>query len=91
MIDNSYKCHVADLGLYKPVDEENEKIIYGVLPYVAPEVLRGKIYTRAADIYSFGILAKYFLNYHRFIMMNLLLQKYVKASDQNLILKYHPY
>ncbi|CAI2202152.1 10777_t:CDS:1, partial [Funneliformis geosporum] len=30
--------------------------LYGVLPYVAPEVLRGKTYTKAADIYSFGMI-----------------------------------
>ena len=30
--------------------------IYGVMPYVAPEVLRGKPYTQAADIYSFGMV-----------------------------------
>src|ERR1043166_2286763 len=50
-------CFIADLGLCKPVDEQDEKKIHGVLPYVAPEVLRGKKYTQAADIYSFGILA----------------------------------
>src|SRR2546430_8763516 len=33
------------------------KKIYGVLPYVAPEVLRGKEYTQASDIYGFGIIA----------------------------------
>src|ERR1051325_1933547 len=33
------------------------KKIYGVLPYVAPEVLRGKKYTQASDIYGFGIIA----------------------------------
>ncbi|POG61256.1 kinase-like domain-containing protein, partial [Rhizophagus irregularis DAOM 181602=DAOM 197198] len=29
----------------------------GVLPYVAPEVVRGKEYTKESDIYSFGIIA----------------------------------
>src|ERR1051325_6669544 len=33
------------------------KKIYGVLPYVAPEVLRGKKYTQASDFYGFGIIA----------------------------------
>ena len=27
-----------------------------ILPYVAPEILRGQNYTKAADIYSFGII-----------------------------------
>jgi len=52
-----YRCFITDLGLCKPVNEQDEKKIHGVLPYVAPEVLRGKTYTQSADIYSFGILA----------------------------------
>ena len=52
-----FKCYITDLGLCKPVDEQDENEIHGVLPYVAPEVLRGKTYTKSADIYSFGILA----------------------------------
>ncbi|POG69535.1 kinase-like domain-containing protein [Rhizophagus irregularis DAOM 181602=DAOM 197198] len=48
------------MGLCKPADynvSENPKIsIYGVLPYIAPEVLRGQNYIKAADIYSFGII-----------------------------------
>ena len=48
---------VADLGLSRPANLSNEGKIYGVLPYVAPEVLRGKQYTQPADIYSFGIVA----------------------------------
>ncbi|EXX67459.1 Tpk1p [Rhizophagus irregularis DAOM 197198w] len=51
---------VTDMGLCKPADynaSENPKIsIYGVLPYIAPEVLRGQNYNKAADIYSFGII-----------------------------------
>ncbi|RHZ81672.1 hypothetical protein Glove_117g37 [Diversispora epigaea] len=31
--------------------------IFGVLPYIAPEVLSGEEYTKAADVYSYGIIA----------------------------------
>ncbi|EXX64962.1 Kic1p [Rhizophagus irregularis DAOM 197198w] len=48
---------ISDFGLSKPVNQTNIKDeIYGILPYMAPEVLRGKPYTKAADIYSFGII-----------------------------------
>src|ERR1041384_2509907 len=57
ILNHNYRCFITDLGLCKPADEQDEKKIHGVLPYVAPEVLKGKTYTQAADIYSFGILA----------------------------------
>ncbi|GBB86717.1 hypothetical protein RclHR1_01310013 [Rhizophagus clarus] len=48
---------ISDLGLCRLVNNPNKNNeIYGVLPYIAPEVLRGKPYTKAADIYSFGII-----------------------------------
>src|SRR5581483_10648519 len=52
---NPYCSLIADLGFCKPANvessqNENNKQIYGVLPYVAPEVLRGKEYTQASDI-----------------------------------------
>jgi serine/threonine protein kinase len=51
---------ITDLGLCKPVDynasENTKNKIYGILPYIAPETLRGQSYTKAADIYSFGIV-----------------------------------
>ncbi|CAB5379097.1 unnamed protein product [Rhizophagus irregularis] len=58
---NSYNCYnynacISDMGLCKKLGETDETNIYGVMPYVAPEVLRGKPYTRAADIYSFGMI-----------------------------------
>src|SRR5437016_5743988 len=49
------KVMIADLGLLVPTDQEPSSII-GVLPYIAPEVLNGKPYTIASDIYSFGVL-----------------------------------
>ena len=50
-------CRIADLGLCRPANEEDQGKIYGVLPYVAPEVVREEKYTQATDVYSFGIVA----------------------------------
>ena len=51
---------ICDLGLCKPVEYFHSSLkndnIYGVLPFVAPEVLRGNPYTLASDIYSFSII-----------------------------------
>ncbi|POG69412.1 kinase-like domain-containing protein [Rhizophagus irregularis DAOM 181602=DAOM 197198] len=49
------------MGLCGEVGNKNETKIYGVMPYVAPEVLRGKPYTQAADIYSFGMVMYYII------------------------------
>src|SRR5947209_5913921 len=64
ILNDEYYMHlhsrVTDLGLCKPANtssQSNDKQIYGVLPYVAPEVLKGKEYTQASDIYGFGIIA----------------------------------
>ncbi|GBC02162.1 hypothetical protein RclHR1_04490008 [Rhizophagus clarus] len=47
---------VSDMELCRRIGDINETNIYGVIPYVAPEVLKGKPYTQAADIYSFGMI-----------------------------------
>ncbi|GBB91098.1 hypothetical protein RclHR1_18210001 [Rhizophagus clarus] len=56
----SNRASVTDMGLCKPANynasENTKTCMYGVLPYVAPEILRGQNYTKAADIYSFGII-----------------------------------
>ncbi|POG77064.1 kinase-like domain-containing protein, partial [Rhizophagus irregularis DAOM 181602=DAOM 197198] len=48
--------YISDMGLCREADNAIETKIYGVMPYMAPEVLRGKPYTQAADIYSFGMI-----------------------------------
>jgi serine/threonine protein kinase len=47
---------ISDMGLCGEVGNINKTNIYGVMPYMAPEVLRGRPYTQAADIYSFGMI-----------------------------------
>ena len=48
---------ISDFGLTGPADEQkSDDKIYGVLPYIAPEVLNGELYTLASDIYSFGVI-----------------------------------
>ncbi|GES73309.1 kinase-like domain-containing protein [Rhizophagus clarus] len=47
---------ISDMGLCGKVGDMDEKSVYGVMPYIAPEVLRGEPYTQAADIYSFGMI-----------------------------------
>src|SRR6266480_7224317 len=61
----SYNIYIADMGLCGEVDNVNDEAkIYGVIPYVAPEVLRGNTHTQAADIYSFGMIM-YFVTTER--------------------------
>ncbi|CAI2198315.1 4359_t:CDS:2, partial [Funneliformis geosporum] len=81
-------CYVTDLGLCRPANETNDKKIYGVLPYVAPEVLRNKGYAQKADIYSFGIVAYEVLSglppYHEYAHDELLTLKICQGLRPNL-------
>ncbi|GES77264.1 kinase-like domain-containing protein [Rhizophagus clarus] len=47
---------VIDLGLCKPINDSQNSDIYGVVPYMAPEILRSNPYTSASDIYSFSMI-----------------------------------
>jgi serine/threonine protein kinase len=48
-------AYISDFGFCKPANEISSHT-YGVVPYMAPEILRGKEYTRASDVYSLGII-----------------------------------
>ncbi|RHZ79181.1 hypothetical protein Glove_151g43 [Diversispora epigaea] len=58
---NGLFLHISDFGLSKLIGQNiknpEKRKIFGVLPYIAPEVLGGEEYTKAADVYSFGIVA----------------------------------
>ncbi|RGB39473.1 kinase-like domain-containing protein [Rhizophagus diaphanus] len=56
-VNNKDKIYISDLGLCQSVKSFLKKYdIYGVIPFMAPEVLRGKSYTPASDIYSFSMI-----------------------------------
>ena len=86
------ESYITDLGLCKPADEKSEKNVYGVLPYVAPEVLRGKEYTQASDIYGFGIIIYEVFNglppYHDMAHDEFLAVKICQGLRSNLLLKF---
>ncbi|CAI2163994.1 14800_t:CDS:2 [Funneliformis geosporum] len=55
LLDSNFKCLIGDLGLSQPSQPTNKKLdneIYGVIPYVAPEILSGKLVSQGSDIYS---------------------------------------
>jgi serine/threonine protein kinase len=62
---NIYNVFISDLGMCQPANNENKlpkRGIYGVLPYMAPEILRGGRYEKSADIYSFGIIMNEYMS-----------------------------
>jgi len=57
MKENEWDVKIGDLGLSKSATEssdDNEN--YGIIPYMAPEIFQGQRYTKASDIYSFGMI-----------------------------------
>ncbi|RIA92339.1 kinase-like domain-containing protein, partial [Glomus cerebriforme] len=58
LISDNYETYIIDLGLCKSISDLQDSINrnYGVLPYMAPEVLRNKPYTSSSDIYSFSMI-----------------------------------
>jgi len=52
---NNIILRISDLGFCGPADKPLNSI-YGILPYIAPEVISGKETTFASDIYSVGML-----------------------------------
>ena len=58
--ENQFEASISDFGFCNPANEislnSNSRNTYGVMPYMAPEILRGKKYTQKSDVYSLGII-----------------------------------
>jgi serine/threonine protein kinase len=56
LLGEDRRSFIADFGLACEDGQAQENGPKGVLPYVAPEILFCKPYTKATDVYSFGII-----------------------------------
>src|SRR6185295_14945348 len=60
-LESNSSIRISDFGLSKLITANIKNLqrntISGVLPYIAPEVLIGGEYTKAADVYSFAFVA----------------------------------
>lgn len=57
LIDSSLNAKVADFGLSRVLDEDENKLTAcGTPAWTAPEVVRLEAYTDKVDVYSFGII-----------------------------------
>ncbi|GBC02516.1 hypothetical protein RclHR1_04660009 [Rhizophagus clarus] len=55
--ENTSEIYISDFGISMPASERSgDARPYGVLPYMAPEILNGGPRTKESDIYSLGIL-----------------------------------
>ena len=57
LCENEDDVVISDLGISKSAMESTiDNKIYGIISYIAPEILRGKKCTKASDIYSFSMI-----------------------------------
>ncbi|CAI2161741.1 17055_t:CDS:2 [Funneliformis geosporum] len=54
--DPSYQWQIGDLGLSQSLNNVSNNEIYGVMPYVAPEVFKGASFTKASDVYAMAMI-----------------------------------
>ncbi|RHZ89554.1 hypothetical protein Glove_13g118 [Diversispora epigaea] len=65
--DTLTKTYITDFGLCEQIFEKNPENICGVIPFLAPEIFNGKIYTQASDMFSLGmIMLEVFTSYPPF-------------------------
>ncbi len=66
--ESIYNVIIGDLGLSKSATEsldDNNNEIYGIIPYMAPDIFNGHKYAKKSDIYSFGMIMWEFMTGRR--------------------------
>ena len=57
IIGNIDQYLIGDLGLSQPANKTlSNNEIYGVIPYIAPEILKGSEFSKESDIYSMSMI-----------------------------------
>lgn len=56
LMERSGACYITDFGLCGHISGKSPDEIYGVVPYIAPELFKRQKNTKASDIYSVGML-----------------------------------
>src|SRR3989337_1916218 len=56
LYENVFDIVISDLGISKSSMDNDDDEIYGIISYMAPEILQGKEYTMASDIYGCGMI-----------------------------------
>ncbi|CAI2161737.1 17053_t:CDS:2 [Funneliformis geosporum] len=55
--ESSYQWQIGDLGLSQPANNTSlNNEIYGVIPYIAPEIFNGAPFTKASDVYAMAMI-----------------------------------
>ncbi|RIA93824.1 kinase-like domain-containing protein [Glomus cerebriforme] len=55
--DRKHEWKIGDLGLSQPANNTSSNDeIYGVIPYIAPEIFKGSEFSKESDIYSMGMI-----------------------------------
>ncbi|CAB4427807.1 unnamed protein product [Rhizophagus irregularis] len=53
----NYQWKIGDLGLSQEINNESSNNeIYGIIPYIAPEIFKGSSFSTKADVYSLGMV-----------------------------------
>ncbi|EXX53532.1 Cdc15p [Rhizophagus irregularis DAOM 197198w] len=53
----NYQWKIGDLGLSQEINNESSNNeIYGIIPYIAPEIFKGSSFSKKADVYSLGMV-----------------------------------
>ncbi|RIA81188.1 kinase-like domain-containing protein [Glomus cerebriforme] len=56
-INRNHNWKIGDLGLSQPANNtSSNNDIYGVIPYIAPEIFKGTAFSKESDVYCMGMI-----------------------------------